>query len=197
MKKKPFFIKADKILYNGLLLDSKLELKFVLMIEEYCAYMREPIAINYRKNSLTITEIYGDGCVRYKPDFLVRKFSNAKATLIEIKNSNSRNNKIVIEKQRAAENYKKVKNKDWAYIILDETEIKLKPEKQAIYDKIIEEYPEIKAKISYLKYIYKNDPIKRKNIEGRRYPYFNLQNLEDNDYKTFLFKGILPESKNN
>jgi|SRR5690606_23002751 len=191
MSKKPFFKKSHQILYNGLFFHSKLELKFALMIEDHCAYMREPVTINYRKSSLLPTEYYGDGCARYRPDFLVRKWHNGKATLIEIKNKSARVKVDVLEKSKVAQNYIRLKNKDWEYKILDETAIKLTPEKQAIYQKLMEEYEENLSKIKYLKYINKHDPISKKNLASR-VPLFNEKGMTCQDYKKFLISKELP-----
>ena len=192
MLKKPFFKKSHQILYNGLFFHSKLELKFVLMIEDHCAYMREPVTINYRKKSLQPDEYYGDGCARYRPDFLVRKWRNGKATLIEIKNKSARSKVDVLEKSKVAENYIRLKNKDWEYKILDETDIKLTPQKQAKYQKLMEEYEDNLSKLKYLKYINRQDPIFKKNVVSKRVPLFNDKGMEYQEYQKFLISNELP-----
>jgi hypothetical protein len=44
-----------KIQYKGCLYHSLLELKFVLLIENKCSWIREPVAIHYNQDSLEVT----------------------------------------------------------------------------------------------------------------------------------------------
>lgn len=51
--KRPFG--AVKIQYKGCLYHSLLELKFIILIEDKCSWIREPIAVHYNPDTLKVT----------------------------------------------------------------------------------------------------------------------------------------------
>ena len=114
--------KGKKIIYNGMLFDSLLELKFVLMVEERCAYIRTPFTIWYNKQNLNLTD--RNECPnKYTPDFLVRKIRTGTAHLIEVKPRKYVTDEEVQFKRGLAERYIQRKGHDWKFNFVTERQV--------------------------------------------------------------------------
>ena len=114
--------RAKQVFYNGMLLHSMLELKFVLLIEEKCAFIRSPLSIWYNKDNLDLT-VRSECRFRYTPDFLVRKIRNGSAHLIEVKPEKYLDEEEVLLKQEITRRYIARKGHDWKFSFITEKDI--------------------------------------------------------------------------
>ena len=81
--KRPY--NSINVQYKGCFYHSLLELKFILLIENKCSWIREPVAIHYNPYTLEVTNYINEKTRKYIPDFLVRKWNDNTGYLIEIK----------------------------------------------------------------------------------------------------------------
>lgn len=172
--------------YNGCPFDSLLELKFALMIEGKCSYILHPLKIPSRQ--FDPKKIYlTDHTKFYTPDFLVRKWTSNEAFLVEIKPSNSFVNEPQTQRKRKiAEDYIKLKNYDWSFKFIIETDIKLSEKKEKIFRQLNNR----KQKT----YMIRNPRFNR--TVGESWKYYIPQNtglaLSEKQYKQYVRQGALP-----
>ena len=105
--------RAVQMEYKGCLYDSILELKFVLLIEDRCSWIREPVAIHYNPLTLKATNYLAENTKKYIPDFLERKWKENTGHLIEIKPKILIETEEVETKKQVAEDYISNKDVDW------------------------------------------------------------------------------------
>lgn len=180
------------IQYKGCFYHSILELKFILLIEDRCSWIREPVAIHYDPNTFEVTNYINEKTKKYIPDFLVRKWRDNTAYLIEIKPRRFLDSEQMRIRKIVTENYLKQKNVDWRYKILTEEDIKLTDIKTDLLKKIIDENRNLQGKLNLIKRDkkYNNTPQKYfANI-----PYLVTKEITPEDYKRYVKYGILPSS---
>jgi uncharacterized protein YifE (UPF0438 family) len=182
-----------KIQYKGCLYHSLLELKFVLLIEDKCSWIREPVAIHYDPETLEVTNYINENTKKYTPDFLVRKWHNNTGHLIEIKPKKFLDSELMHIRKVVTENYLKKKNVDWKYKILTEDDIILTQDKLELLQQIIGNNKYLKAKLNLIK------KDKRYNNAPQRFfyntPYLISKDITTEDYKRYVKYGILPTSQ--
>lgn len=180
------------IQYKGCFYHSILELKFILLIEDKCSWIREPVAIHYDPNTLEVTNYINEKTKKYIPDFLVRKWKENTAHLIEIKPTRFLDLEQMRIRRIVTENYLKQKNVDWQFKVITEDDIKLNDFKTDLLKRIIDENRNLQSKLSLIKRDrkYNNTPQKYfANI-----PYLITKEITPEDYKRYVKYGVLPDS---
>jgi len=188
--KKKVLTTSINIQYKGCFFHSLLELKFILMIEDRCSWIREPLSIYYKPDNLEITNYITENTKKYTPDFLVRKYKDNTAYLIEIKPKSFLNSEQMKNRKLLADKYLKAINADWNYKIITEDEIKLDERKKEILQKTIKNNKYFKNKLNLIK--------KDKKYNNMPQKYFlNMPQRQSNeisieDYKRYVKYGKLP-----
>lgn len=192
--KKPNIFSSLPIQYKGCLFDSLLELRFVLLIEDSCCWIREPDKIFYDPQTLTSTNHLQDSYCTYKPDFLVRKKKDNSAYLIEIKPKKLAWSKQSIKRTKVANHYIQRRDLDWKFKIVTDIEIykkldKLGDEKKQLIDRIVKENENLRSKLAFIRYNNKYC----NTLEGySRIPIYDLGEMSEQEYKRYVRTGILP-----
>lgn len=165
-------IKSQTVFYNGNVLDSLLEFRFVLMIEKTHAWLRQGFEIYYSFDKCK-------PCIEaelrsYRPDFLIRNWETGKAELIELKPfgfiDEYKDRKI-----RDTNKYIDDFQFDWNFRYLNYADIPLsKDQKHKFYSVLNEQ-----------------DSWHHKPC-GRLLQ--NNSTLNDNEYRQFVLNGLLPTS---
>ncbi len=184
-------MRSKQVLYEGMLLDSILELKFVLMVEDKCVFVRKPLTIRYNRNNLDLT-IPSECNHRYTPDFLVRKLSNNKAFLIEVKPEKFQSSELAILNKQIAERYIERKGHDWEYKFISEHQIDnyLTANKREKLSEIRKTRKTVLNKLNLAKKHakYSDSLIQIENrIPHREWP---LNFVDDRDYIYYVKKGF-------
>ena len=151
VKTPQWFKPSKKSQYQGCSYDSLLELKFIILIEDKCSWMREPIEIYYNIDTLENTNYLNDRTTKYVPDFLVRKWSGHTGHLIEIKPKKNLYSKQMKIRKIVVANYLKTRKYDWKYTILTEEDIKLNQAQTLLFDRIKEGNTKFNSKLHLLK----------------------------------------------
>lgn len=187
-KKKRFG--SVKIQYKGCLYHSLLELKFVLLIEDKCSWIREPIAIFYNPDNLEVTQYINENTRKYIPDFLVRKWKENTAHLIEIKPKQYMNSEQMQIRKEIANKYLDKKDVDWKYTVITEEDIVLNEKQTALFEKIVSENKNFGGKLALIRKDkkYNNTP----QMYFHNIPYLNTNDISEEDYKRYVKFGILP-----
>jgi hypothetical protein len=188
-----YYHKAIKIQYKGCLYHSILELKFVLLIEDKCSWMREPITIYYNKATLETTNYINEETNKYTPDFLVRKWKENTGHLIEIKPKEFLESKDMVIRSTVINNYLKKHEYDWQYKIITEEDICLNEEKLVHLKKIIAENKNFKAKLGFIERDKKYNNSKQTYF--RHIPFLSSGEISSKDYIEYVKKGKLPVSE--
>lgn len=126
---------SQAVVYNGQLLDSLLELKFVLSIEETHAWIREGLEIYYNIN--TIPAGIDAPLKRYTPDILIRNWNTGQASLIEVKPDRFDDNYLINKRTRIAEKFIVEFGYDWNFQVIRSNDIKLSPAQETKYERIV------------------------------------------------------------
>lgn len=126
--------RSCELVYNGQPLDSLLELKFVISIENTHAWLREGLEIYYNIDKL---EISAQGqLVKYTPDFLIRNFKTGKAFLVEVKPDRYDDFWANVKRRKVSNRFIKGFAYDWEFRIVWEREIILNKKQQKKFDEI-------------------------------------------------------------
>ncbi len=181
--------------YRGCFFHSLLELKFVLLIEDKCCWIREPFAIFYNPETLEVTNYITEKTEKYIPDFLVRKWSDNSAHLIEIKPKSFLLSKKMTIRKTVVENYLRIRNVDWKYKIITEDDIILSNQKFKTYLKIIKDNKNFKSKIRFINRDKKYNNIAQKYFQS--IPYINSKEISVDDYRRYVKYGIPPSDEKN
>jgi len=122
MAKRNTFSKSVE--YNGIIFDSILECKYALSIEDTYEYYYHPFTIWYDKKDPS--KLGKQNCSnQYQPDFLVRRLSDNKCFLVEIKSSIDFNHIDTLTKTDRAEKYIEDHQRDWEYKVYSENDFDL------------------------------------------------------------------------
>ncbi|MBI2274747.1 MAG: hypothetical protein HYU70_13190 [Bacteroidetes bacterium] len=162
--------KSQTVFYNGNVLDSLLEFRYILMIEETHAWLRQGFEMYYNLEKL-IPGMKED-LLCYRPDFLIRNWQTGKAKLIELKPAgfvdDHKKRKIHITSRYIDEfQY------DWTYRYLSDAHIQLSDDQQRKFYSVLRE----------------QDSWQHKPC-GRLLQ--NITPLNDNEYRQFVMNGWLP-----
>ncbi len=122
------YSRSTPVCYQGIQLDSILELKFLLSIEETHAYIRDGIEIYYEERSLTANDEMYERTRKYVPDFLIRDWKTKQATLVEVKPDRYVDDGLLAEKKKAASHFIETFGYDWQYKVVFEASIHLSTE---------------------------------------------------------------------
>jgi uncharacterized protein len=127
---------------------------------------------------------------KYIPDFLVRKWSDNTAHLIEIKPKKYLNSEKMHLRNIISEQYLELKNVDWKFKVITEEDIVLNDNQKALFNKIIEDNKNLKGKLAFINKDkkYNNSPQKY----FRSIPYLNSTDITTEDYIKYVRYGILP-----
>lgn len=123
-----------RVFYQGQLLDSLLELKFLLMIESTHAWLREGLSIYYNINA--VPEGWFSRIKRYTPDFLTRNWHTGAAELVEVKPDAYDDLVALHKRKRIAEKFIREMGYDWHYRVVKESDIILSPPAQQKFESL-------------------------------------------------------------
>jgi hypothetical protein len=188
--KKQWFKPSQQTQYQGCSYHSLLELKFIIIIDDKCSWMREPIAIYYNIDTLEVTNYLNERTTKYVPDFLVRKWSGHSAHLIEVKPQKYLFSKQMKIRKTVVANYLNTRNYDWKYTILTENDIRLNAEQTSLFNKIKEENTNFNSKLHLIKQDrrYNNAP----HSYFSNIPNCNSKDMSPDDYRRYVKYGIMP-----
>ena len=164
---------ARRINYMGQALDSALELKFILSIDQTHAWLRDGLEIYYDLDHIDAG--LKASIPKLVPDFLIRNWTTGEATLVEIKPSAFTDRFLLQEKIKIAKSYIAYFQYDWTYKIMKTTDIKLTSEQLNKYQAIL---------------------VNTKKADNTP-SYQLLQNntrFTDPEYRRFVMDGVLPAS---
>lgn len=162
--------KSQTVFYNGNVLDSLLEFRFALMIEETHAWLRNGFEMYYNLDKLTPG--MKEDLLCYRPDFLIRNWQTGKAELIELKPfgfiDDHKKRKI-----RITSSFINEFEYDWTYRYKSDTDIQLSKKQKRKYRTVLREQN-----------TWQHKPCSRLLQ--------NTSSLDDTDYTQFVMKGLLP-----
>ena len=162
--------KSQTVFYNGNILDSLLEFRFVLMIEETHAWLRDGFEMYYNLDKLTPG--MKEDLLCYRPDFLIRNWQTGKAELIELKPlgfiDDHKKPKI-----RITSGFINEFQYDWTYRYMTDAHIQLSDEQQRKFHEVL------RAQDNW-----HHKPCSRLLQ--------NTSSLSDTDYRQFVMNGLLP-----
>lgn len=189
--KRPY--NSINVQYKGCFYHSLLELKFILLIENKCSWIREPVAIHYNPDTLEVTNYINEKTRKYIPDFLVRKWNDNTGYLIEIKPQEFLDSEEMQLRNKITKDYLMIKNVDWKFKVLTEKDIILNEKQKALFQKVVDENKNIKSRLAWIELDkkYNNSPQKY----FRSIPYLNSNDISDEDYILYVRYGIIPTSK--
>ncbi len=188
--KRPFG--AIKIQYKGCLYHSLLELKFIILIENKCSWIREPVAIHYDPETLKVTNYLNENTRKYVPDFLVRKWSDNTGYLIEIKPQKFLDSEKMFLRNTITKEYLANKNVDWKFKVITEKDIILNKQQKMLFQKVVEENKNFSGKLGIIKKDRKFNNTPQQYF--RSVPYLNTKDISNEDYIRFVRYGILPSA---
>jgi hypothetical protein len=112
--------------YKGNILDSLLELKYILSVDESHIWLRSDLEIYFRFNA----DKFDTPWKRYTPDFLVRNVKTNRAKLIEIKPDGYDDFYKLSQCKKICREHIEYFGYDWEYEVVFEKDIKLTDEQQ-------------------------------------------------------------------
>ncbi len=130
--------RSRSIIYHGQSLDSLLELKFILSIEQTHAWIRDGLQIYYNMDDPKLSN--EESLQKYTPDILVRNWKTGMATLVEIKPDHYNDKWANCKRHEVAEKYIEQFGYDWQFKIIYERNISLRAEQQQKYRNICHAY---------------------------------------------------------
>ncbi len=130
--------RSRSIIYHGQSLDSLLELKFILSIEQTHAWIRDGLQIYYNMDDHGLSS--EESLQKYTPDILVRNWKTGTATLVEIKPDHYNDKWANRKRHEVAEKYIEQFGYDWQFKIIYERNISLTAEQQQKYRDICHAY---------------------------------------------------------
>jgi len=116
---------SKTVFYNGCVFDSLVELKYVLMIEDTHAWLRDGLEMYYGVN--VQSGVYKERLHCYRPDFLIRNLTTGIAEVIEIKPDGFTMN-AQLKRQKIVAKFIKRFAYDWKFRIVTESELTLSTE---------------------------------------------------------------------
>ena len=125
-------------LYQGEWLDSILELRYILSVEESHCWLREDLSIYYNLDEAP--EGIKGGLKTYTPDFLVRNIYNGKATLVELKPSAYDDHWELLRRRKIAENFIQFMGFDWDFKVVFSHQIVLPRRAQLKFDNFLDKW---------------------------------------------------------
>jgi hypothetical protein len=126
------YAKSYRIPYRGCTLDSLLELRFVLSIEQEYRFLREPVLIGYHPTTYLSTDYHREGTRIYTPDFLIRHRDSSVATLNEIKPDGFPPASLIAY-QTVAQHFIARQGYDWSFKVLFAADILLTTDQEKRY----------------------------------------------------------------
>lgn len=181
---------AKKVEYRGILFDSILELKFALMIESKCAWMREPKTIFYDPATCESVTYVQKHHKRYTPDFMVRKWHNNKAFVVEVKPLEFSVTMEMVDRRLAFMKYIQKRGLDWKFIVMTEKDIKLNMIQKEKLKLILAGNSELEKKLEIIKADRKYNNYRRKHFHN--IPTLEEGELDYKEYKRYVLHGLLP-----
>lgn len=184
---------SKRVQYNGIIFDSILEAKFAMLIEDTCEYYYHPVTIWYDKKD--DTRLGKQGCSdQYKPDFLVRRLSDNKCFLIEIKSNVDRHHIDTLTKEDRAKKYIIKNEHNWEYKVITEKDFELPPSKLDKLNEVKKTRAIVarKNKSSRKHFKFSNHKVNYKSIKmpmNRHYTQLN-----ESDYLHFVKTGIVRDT---
>lgn len=163
--------KAQTIYYKGQVLDSLLELKYILMMEETHAWLREGLGIYYNIDHLTSG--MKSWLHVYSPDFLVRDWASGKAELIEIKPEEFDDYESLRQRRKISRHFLNRFGYDWTFKVIYESDIILSQTQWIKYRHVLQ-----------MQYDWLHKPC--------QYLLQNHSVLTDSEYTCFVRSGRLP-----
>lgn len=122
--------------YQGQWLDSLLELRFILSIEDTHEWTREGLKIYY--NIDQVPEGITGGLASYTPDFLIKDKQKSTITLVEIKPKGFNDKWDCLRRKKIAESFISWMGYDWEFKIIWGDEIQLSKSAQLKYRHLIQ-----------------------------------------------------------
>ncbi|NCI51386.1 hypothetical protein GWC95_15765 [Sediminibacterium roseum] len=171
-------IPSRAVHYDNCLLDSMLELRYLMFIEETHAFLREDIGIYYETESFSETHIISEGLRKYTPDFLVRNWVTGKAELIELKPKSYDDYYALAKRREVAEGFIKYFGYDWEYKVVFSNDFELTDRQKKKFASIVNE----------------NKECKLPQYNFQKPPTHNPLFLGYNDYTQFVKNGNLPKA---
>lgn len=169
-------IPARAVHYDNCLLDSMLELRYLISIENTHAFLCDDIGIYYESESFKETQIINDGLRKYTPDFLVRNWETGKATLVEIKPKTYDDYYSLAKRRKVAEDFISYFGYDWEYKVVFSNEFELTDRQ--------------KKKFASILNANNNQPLPTYYFQ--KSPTYNPFYLGYDDYQKFVKTGVLP-----
>lgn len=130
--------RSRSIFYHGQSLDSLLELKFILSIEQTHAWIRDGLQIYYNIDDPGLSN--EESLQKYTPDILVRNWKTGMATLVEIKPDHYNDKWANRKRHQVAERYIEQFGYDWQFKIIYERNISLTAGQKIKYHEICQAY---------------------------------------------------------
>jgi hypothetical protein len=183
-----------KISYNGCFFHSLSELKYALAIEDEFAFLREGIEIYYDPHLQESTLYIREHTRKYRPDFLIRNWSDSKAYIIEIKPSGFDNYEQLAMRQKVSEHFIKTYNYDWEYKVVYTDEIILSEKQQLKFDALRNKINACTAKL-------RMQALDEKyNRQGHQQYFHSVPNfknckLPNEQYRLFVRRGVVRPGK--
>lgn len=157
---------AKVIYYQGQVLDSLLELKYILSIEDTHAWLRDGL-----ENYYNIDE----NLHRYKPDFLIRNWQTGEALMMEVKPSGYNDKWAMREKRKITEKFIREFGFNIRFDFVFSSQIHLEPTKQEKLLQILNDQHHWQHKPCL--HLLQNET-----------------HLTDEAYRRFVWEGVLPAS---
>ncbi len=132
-----YTIPNQPVCYQGQWLDSLLELKYVLSIEDTHAWLREDLKMYYDLETIEPGELPPIKSIT--PDFLIRNWQTGKASLVEIKPPDYNLHYDLTRKRKIIEDYIELFGYDWSYSLI--TDVHLPPFKLSKYLTLCRQLP--------------------------------------------------------
>ncbi len=161
------------------------------MTEDKFAFLREGIEIYFDPQLMESTLYIREHTKKYRPDFLIRNWSDNKTYLIEIKPSGFDNYEQLAMRQKVSEHFIKAYNYDWEYKVIYTDEIILSEKQQQKFDAC-------KGNKNVCASILRMKALDEKYSMHGHWKYFhsvpNFKNckLTNEQYRLFVRKGWLP-----
>lgn len=130
-----YTVHSQAVVYHSQVLDSLLELKFVLSIEQTHAWLRRGLEIYYNINDIPAG--LDAPLKRYTPDILIRNWETGKATLVEIKPDQYDDFYLIRKRADIARAFITEFAYDWDYQLIRASDIQLSLQQAAKFKRIL------------------------------------------------------------
>lgn len=187
--------RAIRLEYKGVQFDSLLELRFILIIEDKCSWIKEPKTIFYDPETFKPITYLKENTKKYTPDFLVRKWKDNSAHLIELKPREFKDSDQMKIRNQVVINYILENNLDWKFVILSKEDLTLNDRLKMKFKEIIEKNKSIGRKSKLLKLDKKYNNTFQHNFSC--IPNLKNQDITKEDYIRYVKYGKLPDEKTN